>query len=211
MKDAMTHFLIIRHGETLWNREHRIQGQMNSELSPTGVAQAEAVARRLAGEGAQLLVSSDLGRTLATAAPIAAATGLPVAADARLRERHFGVFEGLSIAEIKQRYPAEYVRWQAREPDFAMPGGESLMQLRARLSACLGEIAAQGHAKVIVVSHGGALDALYRLATGTPISTVRTWELDNASINNIVIEQGRWRLAGWGDIAHLNSTEDDFA
>jgi probable phosphoglycerate mutase len=207
----MTHFLIIRHGETLWNREHRIQGQLDSPLSPTGQAQAEAVARRVAGEGAQLLVSSDLGRTVATARPIAAATGLALATDARLRERHFGVFEGLSLEEIKLRHPAGYLRWQAREPDFAMPGGESLMQLRARLTSCLEELAAQGHAKVIVVSHGGALDALYRIATGTPYSTVRNWELDNASVNEIAIEAGRWRIAGWGDIAHLNATEDDFA
>jgi len=207
----MTHFLIIRHGETLWNREHRIQGQQNSDLSPTGVAQAEAAARRLAVEGAARLIASDLGRTLATARPIAAATGLALGTDARLRERLFGVFEGLSLDEIRQRYPAEYAHWQARDPEYAMPGGESLVQLRARLTACLEEIAAGGHAKVILVTHGGALDALYRVATGTPYSTVRTWELHNAGINDIVVEDGRWRIAGWGDIAHLNVTEDDFA
>jgi 2,3-bisphosphoglycerate-dependent phosphoglycerate mutase len=207
----MTHFLIIRHGETLWNREHRIQGQQNSELSATGVAQAAAVARRLAAEGAQLLVSSDLGRTLQTATPIAAATGLPLATDARLRERHFGVFEGLTLEEIRQRHPRDYLHWQAREPDYAMPGGESLMQLRARLTACLEEIAARGVERAVLVSHGGALDALYRIATGTPYSTVRTWELHNASVNDIVVECRHWRVAGWGDIAHLNISEDDFA
>ncbi len=129
----------------------------------------------------------------------------------RLRERLFGVFEGLSLDQIRQRYPSEYAHWQARDPDYAMPGGESLMQLRARLTACLEEIAANGDAKVILVTHGGALDALYRIATGTPYSTVRTWELHNAGINDVVVEDGRWRIAGWGDIAHLNVTEDDFA
>ena len=207
----MTHFLIIRHGETAWNREHRIQGQLNSSLSNTGIAQAAAVARRLAGEGAQLLVSSDLGRTVETATPIAAATGLSLTTDVRLRERHFGVFEGLTLDEIKQRYPQEYVRWQAREPDYAMPGGESLMQLRARLTACVEEIAWSGVAKAILVSHGGALDALYRIATGTPYSTARAWELHNAGVNDIVVENGHWRLMGWGDIAHLNITEDDYS
>ena len=97
------------------------------------------------------------------------------------------------------------------EPEFAMAGGESLVQLRARLERCLEEIAAQGHAKVILVTHGGALDALYRIATGTPYSTVRGWELANASINDIVIEKCAWRVVGWGDIAHLNVTSDDFA
>ena len=207
----MTHFLIVRHGETLWNREHRIQGHRNSELSTTGLTQAEAVARRLAREGASHLVSSDLGRTVQTATPLAQVTGLTIHTDARLRERHYGVFEGLEPAEIRARYPADYARWQAREPDYAMPGGESLMQLRARISLCMEEIADQGHAKVIVVTHGGVLDALYRIATATPVDTVRNWELANASVNDIVIENGAWRVVGWGDIAHLNETSDDFA
>lgn len=207
----MTHFLIIRHGETLWNREHRIQGQLNSVLSPTGLAQADAVGGRLREEGIELLVASDLGRTLQTAAPIAAATGLAVVQDARLRERSFGIFEGLTPEEIHERYPDEYERWQSRDPGFAMQGGESLMQLRARLSACVEEIATRGYAKVALVTHGGALDALYRTATGTPYSTTRNWALANASINDIVVENGQWQIRGWGDIAHLTATEDDFA
>jgi len=207
----MTHFLIVRHGETLWNREHRIQGQLDSALSPTGLAQAEAVGRRLREEKIDLLVSSDLGRTLQTAAPIAAATGLVITQDARLRERSFGIFEGLTPEQIHERFPDDYERWQAREPDFAMQGGESLAQLRARLSACVEEIAARGFAKVALVTHGGALDALYRTATGTPYSTTRNWALANASINDIVVENGQWQIRGWGDIAHLTSSEDDFA
>ncbi|HEY4373409.1 MAG TPA: histidine phosphatase family protein [Burkholderiales bacterium] len=207
----MTHFLIIRHGETLWNREHRIQGQLDSQLSPTGLAQAEALGWRLRKEGLDLLVSSDLGRTLQTAAPIAAATGLAIARDARLRERAFGVFEGMTPEEIKERRPDEYERWQSRDPEFAMQDGESLVQMRARLSACVEELAARGYAKVGLVTHGGALDALYRIATGTPYSTVRNWPLANASINDIVVENGRWQMRGWGDIAHLTASEDDFA
>jgi probable phosphoglycerate mutase len=207
----MTHFIIIRHGETLWNREHRIQGQLDSGLSSTGVAQAVAVGRALQGQGVQRLIVSDLGRTVQTATPIAGATGLKMELDARLRERHFGIFQALTPEEIQQRYPAEYVHWQARDPHFAMEGGESLMQFRARLSSCLEEIAATGVAKVALVTHGGALDALYRIATGTPYSTARDWPLSNASINDIVIENGTWQLRGWGEIAHLTSTEDDFA
>jgi probable phosphoglycerate mutase len=207
----MTHFIIIRHGETLWNREHRIQGQLDSGLSPTGIAQAVAVGRALQGQGVQRLIVSDLGRTQQTAAPIAAAVNLKMELEPRLRERHFGIFQALTPEEIAQRYPAEYTRWQAREPDFAMEGGESLMQFRARLSACFEEIAATGVEKVAIVTHGGALDALYRIATGTPYSTPRDWPLSNASINDIVVENGKWQLRGWGEIAHLTSTEDDFA
>lgn len=207
----MTHFIIIRHGETLWNREHRIQGQLDSGLSPTGLAQAVAVGRALKGQGVERLFVSDLGRTVQTATPIAEATGLKMELDARLRERHFGIFQSLTPEEIALRHPEGYARWQAREPDFAMEGGESLTQFRARLSACLEEIAAAGPAKVAIITHGGALDALYRIATGTPYSTARDWPLSNASINDIVIENGKWSLRGWGEIAHLTSTEDDFA
>ena len=207
----MTHFIIIRHGETLWNREHRIQGQLDSGLSPTGLAQAVAVGRALKGQGVERLFVSDLGRTVQTATPIAEATGLKMELDARLRERHFGIFQSLTPEEIALRHPEGYARWQAREPDFAMEGGESLTQFRARLSACLEEIAAACPAKVAIITHGGALDALYRIATGTPYSTARDWPLSNASINDIVIENGKWSLRGWGEIAHLTSTEDDFA
>jgi len=207
----MTHFVIIRHGETLWNREHRIQGQLDSGLSPTGIAQAVACGRALQGMGVQRLVVSDLGRTVQTATPIAQATGLKMELDARLRERHFGIFQALTPEEIQQKYPADYARWQSREPEFAMQGGESLVVFRARLAACLEEIAAQGAAKVAIITHGGALDALYRIATGTPYSTPRDWPLSNASINEIIIENGQWRVIGWGEIAHLTSTEDDFA
>lgn len=207
----MTHFIVVRHGETLWNRDHRIQGQLDSQLSPTGLAQAEAVGKRLQGEGATLLVSSDLGRTLQTAAPIAALTELKLNTDERLRERAFGQFQALTPDEIHQRFPEEYKHWQARDPDFVVPGGESLMQLRARLVACFNEIAGRGFAKVIIVTHGGVLDALYRYATATPYSVPRNWALANASLNDIAIENGAWRVAGWGDISHLTASEDDFA
>lgn len=207
----MTHFLIVRHGETLWNRERRMQGQLDSGLSPAGHAQAQALGKRLADAGATLLVSSDLGRTVQTATPIAAATKLPLMTHAGLRERHFGIFQGQTPDEISLRHPQDYARWQAREPEFAMEGGESLLQLRARLTATLEDIAAQGHAKVILVTHGGALDAIYRIATSTPYETPRSWELANASINDVVIENGAWRMLGWADIAHLSATSDDFA
>lgn len=213
----MTQFLIVRHGETLWNREHRIQGQGNSELSPVGLRQAVATAQRLAQAGCVRLVSSDLGRTVQTAEPIAQATGLQLETNLGLRERAFGVFEGSTLEQIRERFPQEHARWQAREPGFVIPGGESLVQLQARVRACLDAIAAEPSTastgtdcKVIIVTHGGVLDALYRIAAGTDLDAPRTWQLLNASINHITIDAQGWRVDGWGDITHLPAAEDDF-
>ena len=214
----MTKFLIVRHGETLWNREHRIQGQGNSELSSVGLRQAVAVAQRLAQRRCTRLVSSDLGRTVQTARPIAAATGLALETDAGLRERAFGVFEGLVPDQIRARYPEDHVRWQAREPAHVIPGGESLVQLRELVRGCLEALARdQAHQSagaeagaVIVVTHGGVLDALYRIAAEVAPDAPRTWQLLNASVNQISVGARGWQLGAWGDISHLPAAEDDF-
>ncbi len=206
----MTRFLIVRHGETLWNREHRIQGQRNSGLSAAGERQALATAQRLRGEAAVRLVSSDLGRTLQTAQPIAAAAGLALETDERLRERCFGEFEGMTPDQVRAQTPEAYARWQAREPSYAMPRGESLLALRARAQACLASIASATQGSVIIVTHGGTLDVMYRLAADLPLDAPRTWPLLNASINTIDIEAGVWRPRRWGDVAHLGAAEDDF-
>lgn len=209
----MTEFLIVRHGETVWNREHRIQGQRNSALSPDGERQALATGQRLKAAGCVRLVSSDLARTLQTAQPIATATGLAIETDARLRERAFGVFEGSTTDEIRTRDPAAYARWQAREPAYAMPGGESLIALQTRAQACLDSIAAHALArdgKIIIVTHGGVLDVLYRFASQLALDAPRTWPLLNSSINRIAIAEGAWQIVDWGDVAHLSAAEDDF-
>lgn len=206
----MTRFLIVRHGETLWNREHRIQGQRNSVLSGTGERQALAAAQRLRSEAAVGLVSSDLGRTLQTAQPIVDATGLALETDERLRERCFGEFEGFTPDEVRDRTPDAWARWQSREPSWAMPRGESLLTLRARALACLEAIASATQGTVIIVTHGGTLDVMYRIAAGLALDAPRTWPLLNASINTIEIDAGVWRLQAWGDVAHLAAAEDDF-
>ena len=206
----MTQFFIVRHGETLWNRERRIQGQGNSELSAAGLRQATAVARHLATAGCTRLVSSDLGRTVQTAQPIAAATGLHLETDAGLRERAFGIFEGLTADQIRARYPDDHARWQLRKPDYGIPGGESLVQLSDRVRGALEALARASSGKVIIVTHGGVLDALYRIAANAALDAPRTWQLLNASVNQIEVERDKWQLGAWGDITHLPAAEDDF-
>src|SRR5690349_15616071 len=123
---------VVRHGETAWNSEGRIQGHRDSPLTARGEAQARALARRLAREPLAALHASDLGRARATADAVAGATGLAVRPDAGLRERAFGVFEGKTWDEIGRDHP-DLVRAAAADPAFVVPGGESLLGFRARV------------------------------------------------------------------------------
>jgi 2,3-bisphosphoglycerate-dependent phosphoglycerate mutase len=145
-----------------------------------------------------------------TAAPIAAATALDVRPHAGLRERSFGVFEGMTVREVEQSLPDEYRRWQSRDAGYVIPGGgESLMQLRERARAALESIARETSGKVIVVTHGGFLDAAYRIARGLGPESKRDWPLLNASINTIDIHADGWTVRHWGHVDHLGDTRDD--
>jgi len=197
--------ILIRHGETHWNREGRIQGfDADSALTSVGCEQARCVGERLVREDIHALYASDLGRTRATAAPIAAATGLAIVHEKALRERAYGEFEGHTFAEIESGFPAEYERLRSRDPHYAPPGGESAAQFRERVLAALHAIAARESGKrVAVVTHGGVLGILYREAMGMTLEAKRSYSIANASLNHFRFAGGRWELVAWGDVAHL--------
>jgi probable phosphoglycerate mutase len=200
----MTSFLLLRHGETVWNRAGRLQGWRDSPLSDAGRAQAAALAARLATERIDLLVTSDLGRTLETAAPIAARLGLAVVPDAGLRERCYGELEGMTWAEIELARPAAHARLLARDPDYVVPGGESATQFRDRIVAALERLAsAHAGASLAVVTHGGVLGMVYRRAKNIPLATLRTFAIPNGGVNRIRIERGRWAIDAWAETSHL--------
>jgi probable phosphoglycerate mutase len=203
MKKA-TELILIRHGETAWNRERRMQGQTNTPLSDMGRAQAAAVGQRLASYAFAALYSSDLQRAWDTAAAIAQASGREIVSEPRLRERTFGVFEGLTYAEMAQRHPAEHARFELRDPDYAVPGGESPRQFFERSLACLEDIAA-AHAgeSVVVVTHGLVLDTLHRAARKMPLDAKREAPLLNASLNTFARNAQGWTEIAWGDVEHL--------
>jgi len=163
---------LIRHGETDWNAERRLQGHLDVPLNETGLAQADAAARHLADERFAALYSSDLLRTRQTATPLERRLGRAMIREPRLRERHYGCFQGLTYDEAAQRYPQDYARHKAREPDFALPGGgESLIEFHHRIAAALAEITARhGGERVAVVTHGGVLDIIHRFASGLPLA-----------------------------------------
>ncbi len=203
-----TRLCIIRHGETAWNAEGRVQGQLDVPLNDAGALQARCVAAALPQGRFSALYSSDLGRVRQTAAPAAARLGLEPRLDARLRERHYGVFQSLTYAECKTRLAADYARFAAKDPDYDFQTGESLRSFFSRSLQCLSEIA-EKHAgeEVLVFTHGGVLEMAYRDATGIGLSSPRDFEIPNAAIN--WLEYPPLKVLAWADCDHLSATLDD--
>jgi probable phosphoglycerate mutase len=211
--DTSTEFVVVRHGETAWNAEGRIQGHLDSPLNEEGLAQALLVGDCLARAPFSQLYCSDLGRALQTAQPIADRSHRRVTADVRLRERHLGAFQGLTGAECERTYPSDYARFKSRDPEHVVPGGESIRMLQERARGVFTDLAVRHRGeKLVVVTHGGVLDALYRLVTGTPLDKPRDFPVFNASINVVRHDGARWSLERWGDISHLtrDAALDDF-
>ena len=211
MSDDATRVVAVRHGETAWNADTRLQGQLDIPLNETGRCQAARAGRALAHEGIDAIWSSDLARARETAEAIALAieeaTGrrLRVEFDRGLRERGFGAFEGHTYAEIDVRFAELALRWRRRDPSFAPEGGESLIEFHARCIGTATRLAAR-HAgdTIALVAHGGVLDCLHRAALGLDLQAVRTWEIGNASINRLLYSGGRCSIVGWADTQHLD-------
>lgn len=204
----MTEILLIRHGETVWNQQGRMQGQNDSPLTPMGLQQARQLAGRMKDVAFAALYSSDLGRAHQTARCIADATGREVIADKGLRERGFGIFEGLTNNEIKLKYPEDHALFATREPAYRMSGGESAAEFRERVMRTL-ETIAQRHPgeTVVAVSHGLVLDALYRTACGMALDIPRGFPLLNCSVNTFRYRPEGWLAVSVCDVAHLASDE----
>jgi probable phosphoglycerate mutase len=204
MTEALTRIVAIRHGETSWNVDARIQGQLDVGLNDTGRWQALRLAQALADERLDAIYSSDLGRAWQTAQALAQQAGVMLRADARLRERGFGIFEGLTFAEIEQRFAPQAQRWRARDASFGPDGGETLQTFVARAVDAVASIASRHRGEhIAVVTHGGVLDALYRAASRIPIDAPRTWQIGNARINRLLHGEQGFMLVGWNDHTHL--------
>ncbi len=200
-----TRVLAMRHGETAWNVDTRIQGKLDIGLNDKGRSQAERLGAALAQESITAIYSSDLWRAYDTALAISKATGVPVVTDEGLRERGFGVFEGKTYAEIEANWPEMALRWRQRDPDFHPEGGESLTLFRDRvLSASQALTARHPGEQIAIVAHGGVMDVLYRAATGQGIQATRTWALGNAVINRLLWVPTTFSLVGWNDTTHLD-------
>lgn len=201
---AHTRIVLVRHGETNWNVEQRIQGQGDSPLTQSGIEQAQAIGKRLAREQFDRLIASDLGRAMQTAREIAALTHHAVSPDARFRERHFGAGEGLTYKEIDERYAGAFSRVREVDPDFAIPGGESRRQFHARVVRGLEALAHERRGEsLVVVTHGGVLATLYRHVHGIDLAVPHSIPILNASYNALTHDGEAFRIAAWADIDHL--------
>ena len=202
-----TQILAIRHGETDWNVATRIQGQIDISLNAQGQWQAKQVAKALAEEDIHAIYASDLSRALVTAQHIAEFHSHEVNQISSLRERHYGFFEGQTWDEIQTAHPEDAALWRDRDPHWTPKnGGESLLMLHARVNHMVNEIASRHRGEQIaLVTHGGVLDILYRIATGQDLQVARSWGLRNTAINRLLWTPQGLQLVGWSDERHLDT------
>lgn len=219
---GVTTILLIRHGETAWNAERRLQGHLDIALNAEGERQAAALGAALAGEAVDLVIASDLARARQTAEAVVRARGVSDAAagassvllDPQLRERCYGGFEGLLYSEIAARFPLEFAAWQARNINATLPPGKNQGEtfrsfFERTTTAILGHAARHPGQTLALVAHGGVLECAYRAALGLPLETPRDFKVHNASINRFVVEQGRLQLVSWGEVDHLRQVALD--
>lgn len=210
----MTEILLIRHGETAWNAEKRLQGHLDVPLNAEGRRQAAALGRALRDEHLDAVIASDLSRAKETAQALAASRDLPVRIEPALRERCYGAFEGLLYEEISARYPEAYAAWKARDIDARFPEGinvaETMREFSDRALGAITDIISQAnYRRVALVTHGGVLECVYRAAQGLGFDRARDFEIRNASINRFAWDGARLTLLHWGDVSHLAMALDD--
>ncbi|MGA8147476.1 MAG: histidine phosphatase family protein [Gallionellaceae bacterium] len=199
-----TQICFIRHGETDWNVAKRIQGQTDIPLNETGLGQALAMAFNAAHHDFSAIYSSDLSRAFETAKMVAERRGLEVRTLPQLRERHYGIFQGLTADEGEQRYPEAYAHYKARDPDYDFETGESMLRFAGRVSEAIGTLTRQHSGQTIAaVCHAGVLDIIYRKATGKPLHTPRDFVIPNCALNWFRFDGQGWHLQAWDDHHHL--------
>jgi len=199
-----TELVLVRHGETDMNRELRFQGQVNVGLNAIGHEQAHRLAARLAREQAEAVYVSDLLRARQTAEPIAGKLALKPVAERGLREQAFGRVDGMRVEEIQREHPQAWERWLRFEEDFAMPEGESTRVFHARvMEAVQRVVAAHPRQTIVVVTHGGVLDMIYRTARSLGLNGPRQSEIPNAGLNRIRVSEGSFEILRWADTEHL--------
>jgi len=200
----MTELVLIRHGETDMNRELRFQGHVNVGLNAVGLEQARRIGARMAGEPADALYVSDLLRACQTAAPVASGLAIPFVTEAGLREQHFGRVDGMRVEDIQRDHPDAWAGWLRFEQDFAMPEGESTRVFHARVMDAVQRLVAQHPEQtVVVVTHGGVLDMIYRTARSLGLNGPRQSEIPNAGLNRIRVRDGNIDILDWADTRHL--------
>jgi ribonuclease H / adenosylcobalamin/alpha-ribazole phosphatase len=198
--------LLLRHGQTPMSVQKRYAGRSDVPLTDAGVAQAAAAAKRLAPAGIDAIVASPLQRTVQTAEQVAAVAGLPVVTEDGFRETDFGAWEGLTFAEVRERWPSEMTAWLA-DPEVAPPGGESFAEVSERVTAALHRVlAGRAGQRILIVSHVTPIKTLVAAALLAPPAALFRMHLDVAALSEIDwYADGPAVLRSYNDTAHLNS------
>lgn len=204
-----TEIILIRHGETEWNLSGRWQGHGDSALTERGIAQAESLGKTMVDEKVDAAYSSDLLRATHTASLIGTPAGLSFAVMPELRERDVGALQGLTVNEMLSSHPHDYQGFLHGGPDFEVSDGESFRAFFDRCCSAIDRIATRHKGqKIVVVTHGGVLGAVFRYVLKIPLEAKRNFVLLNASINRVVLDaDGHWSLLSWGDVAHLKGLD----
>jgi probable phosphoglycerate mutase len=202
----VTRICFVRHGETDWNVEKRIQGLTDIQLNEKGRGQALAMAFNAAHVSFKAIYSSDLARAVDTAKALAAREDLEIKLLPQLRERNYGIFQGITAAEGAEGYPEAYQHYAARDPHYNFETGESMLDFAARVAEGVDWMVRHHTGQTIAaVTHGGVLDILFRKATGRPLSTPRDFKIPNCGLNWFHFDGQGWHLESWADRHHLQN------
>ncbi|MBL6975789.1 MAG: alpha-ribazole phosphatase [Deltaproteobacteria bacterium] len=208
----MERVYLVRHGATPWNETGRFQGHSDIELSDLGQTQAAHVARRLARTAIEAVYTSPLKRAMETAAAIASQCGCTPQPDPRLREAHFGDWEGMTFQEFAKAWPDRVRQWVGDPLDTRPPGegAETLRELENRAMEALKDILARHDGgKVVIVGHGGSIRAFITRALGSDLSIYRRIRLDNCSISRLEVHGDHFVIGGLNDTEHLDDGEKE--
>ena len=204
---TVTRFCLVRHGETDWNAAHRLQGHTEIDLNARGLAQAEQMAHALKKINLRfdVLYTSDLQRAAKTARAIEALFKTSAISSAALRERHLGALQGLTTDEAPIREPDLWKSHLSRNITENLRNGESIQQFSDRIKTALEKILVDHPGKtILLVSHGGALDMMYRIASNQALDAKKAVMVPNASLNWICHDGFTWKVDSWADISHLD-------
>lgn len=207
-RPQLTRLILIRHGESTWNRERRIQGQLDPPLSELGRAQAQRLARRFSGRKIEALYTSDLLRASQTAEPISGALGVTSTPAPELREIFLGEWEGLNSEDIAARFPAAWDAW-TREPSWDLvPGGEGAAAFENRVEAAVHRLLERHPSgDVVAVTHGGVIQIALHHVVGRSSHGIFAFRISNGSVTVVERRNGRMVIGGVNDTSHLEPDE----
>ena len=203
-----TEIILIRHGETEWNSQHRMQGHSNSELSAVGRGQIQALGKWMKSVSFDHIYSSDSLRARQTAEAITQFSGNTLQFDQRIREKNLGVFEGLTSAEARERHPEVYRLFKSAGANYVIDEGESTQQLLDRALEFIEEIRLRHpEERIVMVTHGGVVRVLMKHTLGLSPDSSTRFLIKNTGIFRLVWNEN-WLVTQMGGVSHLDQLQE---